>query len=645
MAFTLSSPCPNVKCSEDSATRPRVNPPRRLVSAQSKLLKGFDAQRLTASSGDLICSRRQLQPVPRHCLLADKFNRPLKQRYSEKTEIPKTISRHLKGPRHDVENTLSYDLLKGILSNGIMLVGRFSCLRSETCTNLGLGKLIFRNRKTSCAQLDNTDQTTSADSFRLLDPSNRAAFNVNEIGKPAHVSSIFSKLLRESVAFFLILSVALAQPALPSLALDEGSDASPAYERPAVRPDVPMTYDTSPEGLRTPQQVHVTLAGPQRMTVSWITQDAASPSFVEYGTAPGIYTRKAEGKSLSYTYLQYKSGLIHSAVLGSDSEPLKDGAEYFYRCGGEGREFSFKTPPAEGPDTPMLLNVVGDLGQTGWSVSTLAHMAKASYDLTLYAGDLSYADRYQPRWDSWGRLMEPLTSARPWMMVEGNHEIENVFGLEPAFKAYNARWPMPAAVSGSPSNMYYSFETGGAHFLMLGSYADYSPGSEQYEWLKKDLAKVDRSKTPWLIAVLHAPWYNSNTAHQGEADEMMAAMEPMLHEAQVDFLFSGHVHAYERSTRVFNGRPDACGTIHITIGDGGNREGLASEYLNPQPEWSLRREASFGHGELELLNSSTARWTWHRNDDDEAVVADDVWVQSLHSSRNVCTPTTALLPQ
>jgi 2',3'-cyclic-nucleotide 2'-phosphodiesterase (5'-nucleotidase family) len=62
-----------------------------------------------------------------------------------------------------------------------------------------------------------------------------------------------------------------------------------------------------------------------------------------------------------------------------------------------------------------------------------------------------------------------------------------------------------------------------------------------------DLAKVDRKKTPWLIVLLHAPWYNSNWAHQGEGDSMMAAMEPLLYAAHVDMVIAGHVHAYERA--------------------------------------------------------------------------------------------------
>jgi hypothetical protein len=37
---------------------------------------------------------------------------------------------------------------------------------------------------------------------------------------------------------------------------------------------------------------------------------------------------------------------------------------------------------------------------------------------------------------------------------------------------------------------------------------------------------------------------------------------------------AGHVHAYERSFAVNNKTVDSTGAIHITIGDGGNREGL-----------------------------------------------------------------------
>lgn len=191
----------------------------------------------------------------------------------------------------------------------------------------------------------------------------------------------------------------------------------------------------------------------------------------------------------------------------------------------------------------------GDLGQTEFTKSTLNHISQSNYDVLLLPGDLSYADLLQDLWDSYGRLVEPLASQRPWMVTQGNHEIELVPVVhgEP-FTSYNARWRMPFEESGSSSNLYYSFNVAGVHVIMLGSYTDFRPGSAQYLWLQKDLGKVDRARTPWVVVLIHAPWYNTNKAHQDEFESigMKAAMEGLLYQARVDIVFAGHVHAYER---------------------------------------------------------------------------------------------------
>lgn len=47
------------------------------------------------------------------------------------------------------------------------------------------------------------------------------------------------------------------------------------------------------------------------------------------------------------------------------------------------------------------------------------------------------------------------------------------------------------------------------------------------------------------------------------------------------------------------------------------------------------REASYGHGVLDLMNATHARWQWHRNQDAEPVVSDEVrsWPVLARSSR------------
>ena len=141
--------------------------------------------------------------------------------------------------------------------------------------------------------------------------------------------------------------------------------------------------------------------------------------------------------------------------------------------------------------------------------------------------------------------MERQASQRPWMVTSGNHEIES---SREEFLAYNARWRMAYELSGSTSNLYYSFDAAGGavHVVMLGSFTNFSIGSAQYNWLVVDLSKINRQATPWVVAVFHAPWYNTNHAHQGGGEKMRIAMELLLYSVRVDVVFAGHVHAYER---------------------------------------------------------------------------------------------------
>ena len=76
--------------------------------------------------------------------------------------------------------------------------------------------------------------------------------------------------------------------------------------------------------------------------------------------------------------------------------------------------------------------------------------------------------------------------------------------------------------------------------ISLCSYAAFTAGSAQYAWLQRDLGAIDRSKTPWLIVIMHTPWYTSNAHHpMSEGAEMRAAMEPLLLAAGADLILCG----------------------------------------------------------------------------------------------------------
>ncbi|KAK9915993.1 hypothetical protein WJX75_007091 [Coccomyxa subellipsoidea] len=487
------------------------------------------------------------------------------------------------------------------------------------------------------------------------------------------------------------------------------------YRRPPASPLLPMDHDrlSRDRGVspHVPEQVHLTLAGPGAIAVSWLTNpqddpflsstfqqryaaahkwedvgseegdldeavesfeesglqaaaaedggglerhknkhhkkkkkrrkhhpcdylEGLSTSVVRFGASPGQYTRATAGNNTCYEADDYVSGALHHVVLGVGPEgPLQPDTTYYYTCGdpdlGMSPEFSFRTPPLTGPSSfPYRLGLIGDLGQTENSAQTLDHLTASNPDSVINVGDLSYADGYQPRWDTYGRLVAPHTSRFAWAVIEGNHELEVANG-QPGFLAYETRYWFPSKESRSYSPFYYSYEVAGAHVVMLGSYVEYGEDSEQYKWLVQDLAGVDRGRTPWVIVGMHAPWYNSNKAHQHEVDDMLDAMEAVLFQNGVDVVFAGHVHAYERFHRTYKAERHDCGPVYIVIGDGGNREGLADTYDDPQPEYSAYREASYGHGMLELKNATHALWQWHRNQDALPVVSDEVWVDTL----------------
>lgn len=126
---------------------------------------------------------------------------------------------------------------------------------------------------------------------------------------------------------------------------------------------------------------------------------------------------------------------------------------------------------------------------------------------------------------------------------------------------------------------------------------------------------MNRTETPWLIVLMHTPFYNSYNYHYMEGEAMRVVFEPWFVEHKVDVVFAGHVHAYERTVsftsslckimilplrfleircivyrqerisniayNVTNGlatpsaNPQA--PVYVTIGDGGNIEGIASK--------------------------------------------------------------------
>ena len=79
--------------------------------------------------------------------------------------------------------------------------------------------------------------------------------------------------------------------------------------------------------------------------------------------------------------------------------------------------------------------------------------------------------------------------------------------------------------------------------LFPGRQDDFSTKSEQYKFLQRELKNVNRKRTPWLVVVMHAPFYSSFTKHYKEPECMRQTYEPLMNKYGVDFVLSGHDHA------------------------------------------------------------------------------------------------------
>ena len=123
-------------------------------------------------------------------------------------------------------------------------------------------------------------------------------------------------------------------------------------------------------------------------------------------------------------------------------------------------------------------------------------------------------------------------------------------------------------------------------------------GSEQYEWLDRELAKSDAK---WKIVYHHHPSYSSDNDDYGDTfkgvksklgDSKAQKLIPLYEKYNVDIVFNGHIHVYERSWPLRGGKIDhKNGTIYLTSGGGGG----SLEDFTPTPTWFKAQTRSVYH--------------------------------------------------
>ncbi|PKI33926.1 hypothetical protein CRG98_045673 [Punica granatum] len=360
------------------------------------------------------------------------------------------------------------------------------------------------------------------------------------------------------------------------------------------------------------------------MRASWISGDGEAQQ-VQYGDGKSETSQVATFSqddmcskaipSPAKDFGWHDPGYIHSAVLTG----LQPSTSYSYKFGSDSAGWSdkiqFKTPPTGGSDELKFL-AFGDMGkapkdasvehyiQPG-SISVIDAMTEevnsGNVDSIFHIGDISYATGFLVEWDFFLHLITPLASHVSYMTAIGNHERDyidsgSIYGTPDSGGecgvAYETYFPMPTPAKDKP---WYSIEQGSIHFTVISTEHDWTETSEQYQWMKSDMASVDRSKTPWLVFMGHRPMYTSSTGVFSVDKRFQNAVEPLLLDNKVDLALFGHCKAFpvkdQDRVDVYD-HSNYSAPVQAVIGMAGF---TLDGFPDNVQDWSLVRISKFGY--------------------------------------------------
>jgi hypothetical protein len=223
---------------------------------------------------------------------------------------------------------------------------------------------------------------------------------------------------------------------------------------------------------------------------------------------------------------------------------LTPGTGYYYRILPVGELSYFQTAAAAADS--FYFQVFGDT-----RTDSIAHQSvvdcMAGYDdpFFLHVGDLVADGSVTTCWQTFFNIEDTILTHKIFLPSIGNHEYP--------YGAYDTLFSLP------DSEDYYSFTYANCHFIALNTEMDLSGG--QLTWLVDDLIWAQANPAiDWIFAFFHRPPYSSGP-HGSQAD-VRAAWCPVFELYDMDLVFAGHDHDYERTYPIN-------GLTYIVTGGGG----------------------------------------------------------------------------
>ena len=125
--------------------------------------------------------------------------------------------------------------------------------------------------------------------------------------------------------------------------------------------------------------------------------------------------------------------------------------------------------------------------------------------------------------------------------------------------------------------MWYSFDYGPCHFVVLDNYEPWDVDSLQYSWLENDLSTTDKD---FKIVCFHEPIYCSG-GHSPRTD-IRSVWEPLFNRYNVDLVVQSHCHYYQRSNPI-------SGTVYVVSG------GAGAPLYSPKDAWFVNTSKKTFH--------------------------------------------------
>jgi len=307
---------------------------------------------------------------------------------------------------------------------------------------------------------------------------------------------------------------------------------------------------------------------------------------------------------------------------------------------------------ADPPTSPVMASSHNNSAQdVADLISSLVDDDARTIDSVHHLGNLAYADGAAHVWDAYANMIQPYASRVPILVGVGNHDYDHSGGggedgKDPSgvMNMFNPPWgngsfastggecgvPLSkrfAVPEGGNGVFWYSYEQSLVHTVMLSSEHNMTIGSSQYVWLQNDLAKVNRSITPWLVVEMHRPMYNSelvNWLNPIVSVGMQNEIEYLLNDYKTDLVLSGHYHSYFRSCNgLYAYNCDKGGPTYITVGTGGAPlDANTTSLIWPGLTEFFDRE-HFGVGRASVYNATSLHWEFVAVGGD---VIDELWL-------------------